>query len=272
MISCRAGGGTGARRRWAGWAAFGFAAALAATDMGTTGVAAAAGPPDGAAVMDRYVAVTGGKAAYDSVQNRVMHGTLDLAAMNIKLDLTEYQARPNKSYVVVESQVIGKIESGVSGGCAWETSTMTGPRLLEGAEEQETMRNAIFDLTENWRRIYPKADVVAADTVDGRLCWKVVLTPRFGRTRTHWFDQETGLIQKTEVVSESPAGTVTAIVRPGDYRKVGGILMPHRAETEVLGQKRVLTVHSVEQNVALPANRFDPPADVQKLIDAKPKK
>jgi len=70
-------------------------------------------------------------------------------------------------------------------------------------------------------------------------------------------------------VSESPAGTVTALIRPSDYRRVGSLLLPHHAETEVLGQKRVLTVHSIEQNVTLPANRFDPPADVQKLIDAK---
>jgi len=268
MTSGCAGGRRTAWRRTAG--------AIAAVALGLSlalgAAAAAAAPPAGAAVMDRYVEATGGKAAYDSVQNRVVHATLELPAQNVKLDVTQYQARPNQVYVVIESQVIGKIESGVSGGFAWETSTMTGPRLKEGAEEQETMRDAIFDLMANWRRTYPKAEVAGADTVDGRPCWKVALTPRFGRARTNWFDQETGLMQKTEFVSESPMGTVTAIVRPGDYRKVGSLLMPHRAETEVLGQKRILTIHSVEQNVVLPANRFDPPADVKKLIDAKPKK
>jgi len=260
--------------RWGRGTAVAIAAAVAVTmALAAAGTAAAAAaPPDGAALLDRYVEVTGGKAAYDSVQTRILHATLELPAMNIKMDLTQYQARPNKTYVVVESQVVGKIESGVTGTVAWETSTMTGPRLLEGTEEQETMRNAIFDATENWRRTYPKAETVGADTVDGRPCWKVVLTPRFGRTRTNWFDQETGLIRQSELVSESPAGTIQTVIRPSEYKKVGGLLLPHRAETTVLSQKRVLTIRSVELNAALPADRFAPPADVQKLIDAKAKK
>ena len=38
------------------------------------------------------------------------------------------------------------------------------------------------------------------------------------------------------------------------------------------GQRDVVDLFAVELNAALPANRFDPPADVQKLIDAKAKK
>jgi zinc protease len=251
-------------------AASGLCLALALAVAGRAPAAAA--PPDGAAILDRYVEVTGGKAAYDSVQNRVVHATLEIPAQSIKLDVTHYQARPNQSYSVVESQVLGKIESGVSGGFAWESSTMAGPRLKDGAEEQEAMREAAFDMMASWRRYFPKAELAGEDTVGGRRCWKVVMTPRFGRPRTNWFDQETGLVQKSEFVAESAAGAVAATVYPGDYRKVGGILMPFRAETTVLGQKRILTIHSVEQNVELPAKRFAPPADVQKLIDAKAKK
>jgi hypothetical protein len=64
---------------------------------------------------------------------------------------------------------------------------------------------------------------------------------------------------------------LTARVEQGDYKEVDGILIPHRSETDVAGTKRLLTIHSIEQNVDLPEDRFHPPADVQKLIDAKKK-
>ena len=233
--------------------------------------AAAAAPPEGAAILDRYLEVTGGKAAYEAVKNRVIKATLELPAQSIKLDFVLYTARPKLAYTVLESQMVGKIESGVYEGYAWETSTMTGPRLKEGSEELEAVRDANFDLMVNWRKTYPKVEVVGADTVDGVPCWKVVMTPRFGRARTAWYEQEAGLVKQIEITAESPAGALTALIKQSDYRKVDGLLMPHRSETDVAGAKRVLTIHSVEHDVDLPADRFTPPADVQKLIEARKK-
>lgn len=260
-------------RRAAAWGFRGLALALSligAAVLGGPG-AGAAEAPDGAAILDRYIEVTGGKDAYAAVKNRVIQATLELPAQSIKLDFTLYTARPKLAYTVLESQMVGKIESGVYDGYAWETSTMTGPRLKEGPEELEAVRDATFDLMLNWRKTYPKVEVAGADTVDGVPCWKVVMTPKFGRARTAWYEQESGLVKQIEIVAESQAGALTALIKQGDYKEVDGLRMPHRSETDVAGAKRVLTIHEVKHNVDLPADRFTPPADVQKLIEARKK-
>ena len=95
--------------------------------------------PEAAEILDRYVEATGGLEAYDKIQNRMIKGTLELTGQGISLDITLYQARPQKSYNLIESEVTGKIEKGTSDGVAWEDSMMSGPRILEG-EERDPVR------------------------------------------------------------------------------------------------------------------------------------
>ena len=45
-----------------------------------------------------------------------------------------------------------------------------------------------------------------------------------------------------------------------------GILLPHLTRTAIVGQERTLTTTSIRHNADLPADRFDPPAEVQDLI------
>jgi hypothetical protein len=53
---------------------------------------------------------------------------------------------------------------------------------------------------------------------------------------------------------------------PGDYRAVDGLISPHRMVVRVLGQERVVTTKSIEQNIEMPDGMFDPPADVKALL------
>jgi len=226
-------------------------------------------PPEAAAVLDRFVAITGGKAAHDSIRNTVSWMTVTLPAQQITLALTRYSAQPGQVYVRMESPLVGKIESGVSGEVAWELSTMGGPRLKEGAEKAEALREAVFDPLASWRTAYEKAEVAGVDTVGGKLCDKLVLAGQTAKPRTMYFDRETGLVQRMDATAESPMGAVTVQALLGDYRKVGGLLMAHHTEVTAMGQKRVMTVDSVAVNVDLPPGRFDPPPEVKKLLEAK---
>jgi hypothetical protein len=230
---------------------------------------AAGATADAAKLLDRYIEVTGGKAAHDSFRSSVTKMTLTLPAQDLTFAVTLYQARPNQQYTLLESPITGKIESGVHGEVAWELSAVTGPRLKEGQEKADALRDATFDAMASWRDLYAKAELAGVDTVGGKVCDKVVLTPATGRPRTAYFDRASGLIQRYDASVESPAGTVAVQTLIGDYRKEGALLMPHRTETKAMGQKRVMTVDSMAVIVDLPAGRFDPPAEVSKLLEAK---
>ena len=260
--------GWGARGRTPG-----LTAALALTLALTSGPAlparAAETPPDAAKVLDRYIEATGGKAAHDAIRNSVSKMTLSLPAQDVSFAMTVYAARPNQVYSLLESPMTGRIENGVSGDVVWDLSAMTGPRLREGQERTNGLRDATFDPWSRWREIYEQAALAGVDTVNGKPCDKVVVTPKAGKPRTAYFDRASGLLRRLDVTFESPAAVATMRILLDDYRKAGGILVAYRTEIEAMGQTRVTVLDSIAHNVDLPADRFEPPAEVKKLLEAK---
>ena len=227
---------------------------------------AAGALPTGDAVIAKYVEATGGVAAYDAIKNRVVHARMEILGANVVLGMTVYSARPNSTYTLVESEVTGRIESGVSEGVVWENSAMRGAVVKTGAERDDALRDAIFDRMAHWKDHLKSAECTGTADVNGKPAYRVVATPKAGSAQTLHFDKESGLVVRTESTVNTAAGPVTVVAEPGDFRKVDGILMAFSSRMDVMGQQRVVTVEKVEQNVELPADRFTPPAEIKALI------
>jgi hypothetical protein len=228
--------------------------------------------PKGETILDKYVEVTGGKAAYDKLHNRVIKGTFAVPAQGLELTMGIYEASPNKTYMVLESDAIGKIEKGTEGDLAWELNPMTGPRLQEGEEKAVALRGATFDAVQNWRKLYKQAECVGLETIDGKPCYKVVLTAKAGPPETRYYDKESNLIVKTEMNMPSPMGSIPIESYASDYKRVDGILMAHKVRVLAMGVERNMMFESVEHNVKLPEDRFKLPAEIQALVDSAKEK
>ena len=59
-------------------------------------------PPTAEQILDRYVEVTGGKAAYDKLHNRVSQGTMEIAGLGITGKFTLTQGEPDRMYLEAE--------------------------------------------------------------------------------------------------------------------------------------------------------------------------
>jgi len=230
----------------------------------------AAGPaPDGPAVLARYAEAVGGVAAWDSIRNSVSQVVLEIQGTNMRMNVTEFRGRPNFQYVMLDLPD-GKVLSGVYKGYAWESSVAAGPRLLDGQEQADAVREASFDQLVHWRAAYRTAEVTGADTVEGHPCHKVVMKPRLGAPQTMYFDVDSGLLWRVDATFETTQmGTVNTKGVLSDYRKVGGVLVAHKQVTDVLGQRRIGTIVEQQFNADLPADRFDPPVKVMELLKAK---
>jgi hypothetical protein len=231
------------------------------------GRALAADLPKGGDLMDKYVTATGGKAAYEKVKNRVVKGTLDLAANNIEGPVTIYTAAPNKTYRQIELTGVGKFEEGTDGQIVWEKNPITGVRIKKGKERAAALRSATFNDEIQWQKQYKKLECVGEEMVDGKACYKVEATTQEERPRTIFFDKNTGLIAKAIAHPITQQGEITAEVFYSDYKKVDGILIPHRIRQKAAGQEIEITLEKIEHNVKLPENRFDPPEEVKKLAE-----
>jgi hypothetical protein len=55
--------------------------------------------PSGASVLDRYLEVTGGRAAYEKRQTEIRTGAMEMTGKGLRFTSTIYRAAPNKSYI-----------------------------------------------------------------------------------------------------------------------------------------------------------------------------
>ena len=61
-------------------------------------------------------------------------------------------------------------------------------------------------------------------------------------------------------------GDVPFEVFTGDYKTFGGVTMPTKITQKAAGQEFSLTIQDVKINQTLPADRFDPPAEIKALL------
>jgi len=225
--------------------------------------------PKAETLLDKYVEVTGGKAAYEKNRNTVSSGTMDFAAMGLKGTVMAYRAAPDKSYVEIDIAGVGKLQEGSNGTVAWSLSAMQGPHLKEGDEKVTALQLATYDGEVKWRDIYKTVETTGVETVDGKECYRVVLTPKEGSPSTRFYDKQSGLMLKTIMNVQSPMGEVTVESVASDYRKEGELLVPHKMTQKTMGQEFSLALESMKYNVEIPKDRFDLPPEIQALVDKK---
>ena len=230
----------------------------------------AADDPKPEAILDKFVEVTGGKAAYEKVKTEVSTGTLEITSVGLSGALTNYRAAPNKSYTVIEFPGgIGKAEEGSDGQVAWTLNAQQGPHIKEGDERAASMRRDALDGTVGWRNYYKKAELAGTEDVDGKPCYKLVLTPNEGAAETHYYDKASNLLVKVVMPTTTPEGDVTVEIDVSDYKDDGGILSPHTSSIKYPGADMVIKIDSVKHNADIPAGRFDLPPEIKALTADK---
>jgi hypothetical protein len=231
--------------------------------------AAAASLPRAEVLIQKMIDATGGKAAYDGMKSRFLAGKMSLPKSGIEMTYTSWAERPNKSYVLMESPALGKMESGCDGATVWENSSMAGPNVKKGAERAMQLREADFDRWTNWKKYYESATTAGADTVSGHAAWMVQMVPREGTPELMWFDQATGLLLKASVKVQTEMGEVPFEVLHEDYREVCGTKIAFRTRQVMMGgaQEMVSTTDSVVCNPTIPKDRFALPAEVKAVLE-----
>jgi hypothetical protein len=233
---------------------------------GAAPVRAADDLPKGETVMDKFVEASGGKAAYDSHHNAVVTGTMEIPNAHLKGKLTSYRAAPTKSYTEIDLEGVGKIQEGTDGTIAWQLSAMQGARLKEGDEKALALRGARFAAEAHWRDDYSKVETVGVETVNGKPCYKLLLTPKEGPVLTQYYNKDSGLLEKLATTVKTPMGDLDTEINLSDYRKEGGVLAPHVMHQSAMGQEIVMTFDTITYDTEIPKDRFDPPADIQALL------
>jgi hypothetical protein len=222
--------------------------------------------PKAETILDRYIEVTGGKAAYERRKNEIAFGTIEVKAQGLKGSITRYSAEPAEEYSIVEIEGVGKMEEGSAKGIAWDKNPMLGPHIKSGAEKAQALREATFNSALHWRELNSKVETVGTETIDGELCYKVVLTPTVAPPETMYFQKKSGLAVKTTTVAASQMGEAPVEMVASDYKNMGGVLAPTKITQKMGPQEITFTIQDVKVNQQLAPDRFEPPAEIKALL------
>ncbi|MFB3828377.1 MAG: hypothetical protein ACE15B_16530 [Bryobacteraceae bacterium] len=225
--------------------------------------------PSAESIIETYIEKIGGRAALEKLKSQINKGEMEVPGRDMKGAVTVYRAAPNKTRTVTEIAGIGKLEEGTDGETAWGLSAVQGARLKEGEEKTQALRAAEFNAELNWRKTYPKAEVAGVEDVDGKPCYKIVLTPETGTAVTRYYDKASGLMVRTSMTVKTPMGEIPMDSYVSDFRPEGGLLLPHKVTQKVMGREIVLTITSIQNNAEIDPAIFEIPAEVKALMKAK---
>jgi len=210
-------------------------------------------------VVDRFVEVSGGRAAWQ--KTHAMHSKGTLTAYGLQGSIESWRKDPDKRAIDV---AIGpmKFQQWSGGGKSWRTDPGSGKLLaLDGKDLEQSISDTWFD-TKRW--LEPDqgggAITMGPEVKDTLGTFTVLdVTPPAGRSRQLQFDKKSGLLVRT--ISKNDQLTVATT--NSDFRKVDGWMVAFKTVQEVTGaaaNTATTTIDSVEFPADIPDDRFRPSA------------
>jgi len=244
---------------------FGRPFALAAVALAmTAGAADAQQLPPAQQIADRYVEAIGGRAAVARHQHRRTVSEMTIPAAGVTMNSEVFTSSPNKMLLKVEATGMGNMSSGYDGTVAWANNAMQGPRVLDGAELKDVIRQADFIGEWDYAKSY-RMETVGEMTVGGRPCWNVKMTHiATGLEQQNCFDKENGLLVRRSMKTQGPMGEIQMDVTLSDYKEFDGIKLATRYVTAMDGQEIPSVVKSVTHEPIDPSV-YALPAEIRAL-------
>lgn len=227
-----------------------------------SGATSAVASPTAQEVWQRHIEAIGGVEACAAVDSLHASGRYILPAAGLEGTIDVYLQRPDKLLFRVEFPN-GVTASGTDGVVAWRVEPGKPARLL-GDDERRGLAKWLargFSIAPDPDAVQGvgKAEVVESDGRTAlRATMKVVAT---GDTYTELFDPETGLVV-ARVEPGPPGSGMELNGTASDYRDFGGLLVATTWEHELAGQAWSAEYETVELNVEIDPEIFDPPPEI----------
>ena len=228
---------------------------------------------DAKTVLDRFVDVTGGAELHRAGSAQRHTGTVELAAMGVRGEITVLVGPPDRLAVSVELPGLDPFIQGTAGDAAWSIDAYNGPRLL--GKTQRVLMQLGLDPKEvaDPAAVHQSVALVGRETVDvlGREVEadRLRIVTDEGVTVEEWYAVDSGLRVKRSATFETDFGPQLEETIFDDYREVGdsSLRVPFVTQRTVLGAPVKIVLDRVEVDVELPADAFEPPASVRKLME-----
>ena len=216
--------------------------------------------PPASEVLSRYVDAIGGREASEKIKSRRSSGTVELSPVGIKGEFEQLAAAPDLTYTKLTLAGIGEMLEGYDGKSAWTVNPIQGSRDRTGAELKQAQLVANFHRDINLSKLYSTIDVKGIEKIGTADAYVVHAKAEGLDTDKLYFDVKSGLMLRSDTVIISPEGSQPATTYYEDYRKVDGIMIPHRTRTQMPQFEIVMNIEKIEHGVDAKPEAFAKPA------------
>lgn len=227
--------------------------------------AAVAPLPSADEILKRYRTAIGGEAAIKKHTSRLVTGTFEILAQNMKGEMKVTQAAPDRLRLKITLPGVGDLERGYDGHVGWSMDPAVGPRLLEGKELDELKHSADFYDELHDPAQYSSITVVGQSTFEGADCYEVKLVRTTGFEYIEYFNVKTGLRAGLKMNATSQMGSIPVVQVDSDYKTFGGVLTATVTRQRMMGLESAITITDVAFDAVDPRT-FDLPPAIAALV------
>ena len=116
-------------------------------------------------ILEKYLAASGGRAAFEKLTSVTAKGTIDVPDVGLSGTITLFQKAPGMAATQVDLPGAGNQRDGCDGVVAWDQSSEMGVREKTGLELAEAKRAAIFPRELKLKSMYEKLALRGSDKV-----------------------------------------------------------------------------------------------------------
>ena len=210
------------------------------------------------AILNQYVQALGGRAALERVTTRAKTGTL-VTQGGMKAPLEVYEKAPNRTLTIFRASH-GTNQMGFDGAIGWTKTPERGLREEAGEQLDNIRSEAEFYKELKLKERYSKLTLLGLALFENREAYVIEAAPPRGQPEKLYFDRQTGLLVRLDVVPNLGQEKMQMQMYFEDYRAVDGVKMPFAIRRARPGFTWTYQFEEIKLNAPLDDSRFNKPA------------
>jgi len=240
---------------------------LAGTDSGDNAASAAPKPdapiPSLKEILARAEKSMGGSEAWKNTNTMMMKGVLQTEDASAFVAIEIYKKAPDKSLLKMKLPQNMEMREVCDGKSAWMEDPRGGYHEFRGAELESRLKRSQFSEQSKMILLAATGKVLGAEKIGLHSVYVVEYSSQKNETTKLYFDEESGLVLRSEETAAKPDGAYTTKLDMDDYRSVDGMMVPFRMKRTEKGSVIKIKLTQVKNNLPIEDEMFVKPASAK---------
>lgn len=198
-------------------------------------------------VVDRFIAVSGGKEAMAGIKQitQKAKGVASAMGQEVEISMTTIQKAPNLVSLAMEMNGM-LLSKQVFDGEKGFIASMQGEQDVTG-EDLEKLKYASYMFPELfYEELGYQLELVGKESIEGEEVYVIRVTTPAGSVQSEYFSLESGLKRRIVSVQETPQGSLETIIDYMEYKEVDGVMFPWLISQQAGPQKIGIEVLEID--------------------------